>query len=55
VVVALAQALPWANQSSIRPKRWVSNSRSSRSPRSAVSARRKRANSPCGNSTTWKN
>ena len=37
------------------PNRPVSNSRSSRSPRSAVSARRNRAKSPCGSSTTWKN
>ena len=43
------------NHSSMSPNRPVSNKRSSRSSRSAVSARRNRAKSPCGSSTTWKN
>ncbi len=44
-----------ASQASTDWNRSVSNSRRSSLPRSSESARRKRAKSPCGSSTTWQN
>ncbi len=44
-----------ASQPSTWPKRRVSNSRPSSSARWPASARRNRAKSPCGSSTTWQN
>ena len=44
-----------ASRSSTAANRRVSKSRPSSLPRASASARRKRAKSPCGSSTTWQN